>query len=119
MPFNVYVLYPNNEDTEFDLQYYINKHMPLVESRWSKTGLLSWEVIEFSAAAENEEKKAPPTKFRIQTIMVFSTKESFASATGGPDAQEIFGDIPNFTNGQPELMSGQAVGASSSPSSSI
>lgn len=113
MPFNVYVLYPSDEGITFDLQYYLNKHMPLVESRWSKSGLLSWEVIEFAAPAENEDKKTPPTKFRIQTIMVFSTKDSFAAAAAGPDAPEIFGDIPNFTNGQPELMSGQLARASS------
>lgn len=109
MVFNVYTSYPNDEDTEFDLKYYLSSHLPLVQSRWGKAGLQSWQVIKFSPGADGK-----PPKARIQTIMVFDTEESFVGALNGPDAAEILGDIANFTNTQPELCPGAIVGSSSS-----
>lgn len=33
MTYNVIVLYPNEDDTKFDLKYYLDSHMPLVSVR--------------------------------------------------------------------------------------
>jgi uncharacterized protein (TIGR02118 family) len=109
MAFSVYVFYYRGEDTKFDLNYYLTSHMPLVQSRWTKNGLKSWEVIEFAPGGDG---KAP--KSYIQTVMVFDGEESFAAAVSGPDAGEILGDIANFTNTHPEICPGVVVGSSSS-----
>jgi hypothetical protein len=39
------VLYPVTATSTFDYDYYMAKHMPLVEKTWGSQGLRSWSVI--------------------------------------------------------------------------
>ena len=38
------VLYPNHQDTHFDLSYYVETHMRLVQERLEPGGLLRYEL---------------------------------------------------------------------------
>ena len=38
------VIYSHQEDGQFDFDYYLTKHMPLVESLYSELGMQSWQV---------------------------------------------------------------------------
>ena len=93
------VIYPAGEDTKFDLDYYLNTHMPLVEKRWSDHGLINWTVI----VGEKGED------FHVMAILTWDKAESFGNA---PHQPEIFGDIPNFTNTTPTKKVGTIVGTS-------
>lgn len=100
------VLYPNEDDTKFDLDYYLATHMPLVGQKWKQYGLTGWDVIKHDATVGG----AAP-KYLIEATLVWESKEAAEKATTGPEAQEVFGDVPNFTNKQPVLFSGNPVGS--------
>lgn len=42
------ILYPNDADTKFDLEYYLTKHMPMLASNWEPVGLTGWKVTKFT-----------------------------------------------------------------------
>ncbi|RMZ80292.1 hypothetical protein DV738_g2798, partial [Chaetothyriales sp. CBS 135597] len=108
MVFKASVLYPNDEDITFDVDYYINKHFKIVEEIWNKHGLQSWDVVKFSDGALGHRPA-----FLIQATLVFSDEAAVKAALADAGAAAIFGDVPNFTNKQPILLSGGIVGKSS------
>lgn len=101
MPYHAAVMYPNEADIHFDRDYYMKVHMPLVESTWTKHGLTSWHVIEYTKALDGS-----PSKYLIAAKLVFESEESMQNALKDPDTAKIFGDITNFTNKQPITLAG-------------
>jgi len=94
----VSVLYPYGEGKTFDMDYYCNKHVPMV------AGLLGNSVI--GASVENGlgggAPGAPPA-FMAMGNLYFETMESFQNSFG-PNAEKIMGDVPNYTNIEPMLQ---------------
>jgi uncharacterized protein (TIGR02118 family) len=87
----VTVLYPNDDGTTFDHQYYLDKHMPLVAERCGDA-LHSWTADKGVAGGEG----APPP-YHALCCLTFDSVEAFESSFG-PHADEILGDIPNYTD---------------------
>ncbi|WP_298214540.1 EthD family reductase [Acidocella sp.] len=86
------VIYPYQPDYHFDFDYYLNKHMPLVEKRWGPMGLGKTTVLAGQPGPDGK-----PPLYAVMTIIEFESAEAFqkaAAAHGG----ELFGDVPNFTN---------------------
>jgi uncharacterized protein (TIGR02118 family) len=106
MPYTVVIAYPNDIEATFNLNYYLTSHMPLVESLWGKRGLLKWELVEFESGNAPEK-----LFFRRANMMVWEDQATFAAASQGPIADEILGDIPNFSNRQPQILEGNVVGS--------
>lgn len=102
----VVVLYPNDEGSTFDLDYYLKKHMPTVDENWKQYGLQSWEIIKFARGPDG----ASP-KFQIGATLTFESKEHFGKAMASEEAKIVLGDIPNFTTTQPTLIGGSVVGS--------
>ena len=94
----VTVLYPNGEGRKFDMDYYLNKHMPLVASRCGAP-LHKYEVDEGLAGGAPGSK--PP--FVAAVHMYFDSADTFG-ASFGPHADEIMKDIPNYTDAQPVIQ---------------
>jgi uncharacterized protein (TIGR02118 family) len=90
----VTVLYPKTERSTFDHAYYMAKHVPLVASRWTAHGLTSTRVMQGTGSLGG----APA--FELMTLMEFPSREAFLAAAGA-HADEIMGDIKNFTNVEP------------------
>ncbi|KPI37497.1 uncharacterized protein AB675_10393 [Cyphellophora attinorum] len=107
MTYNVIVLYPNNDDSKFDLKYYLDTHMPLVQSSWKTDGLESWKVNEFKPGPDGSKPQ-----YSIGATLTFTSQDHAGKAMTGEKAPKIFGDIPNFTNSQPILIAGEQVGSS-------
>lgn len=101
MPATATVLYPI--DHKFDLDYYLNTHMPLVAKTWTPEGLTSWKVLQF---------KAPGSIYQIQCTLEFTSAEAVQGAMASAGAPQIMGDIPNFTDAQPVIVAGEVVGSS-------
>jgi uncharacterized protein (TIGR02118 family) len=94
----VSVLYPNKPGAKFDMEYYCAKHMPMVQQ---KLGAACKSV----AVEEGIAGAAPgaPAAFIAMGHLYCDSVEAFLAAFG-PHAQEIMGDIPNYTDIEPTLQ---------------
>lgn len=94
----VTVVYPNNEGSNFDKEYYNNTHIPLVIDRIGSA--LMGTMVEFGLGGGAPGSEAP---YATIATMYFNTVEDFQTSFG-PHADEIMGDIPNFTNVEPSIQ---------------
>jgi uncharacterized protein (TIGR02118 family) len=92
----VSVFYPSGEDKTFDMDYYCNKHVPMV------AGLLGDAVkgatVEKGLGATND-----PAVYVAMGNLYFDSFESFEQAYGA-NAAKIVEDIPNYTNITPVIQ---------------
>lgn len=94
----VSVLYPNGAGSRFDIGYYCNKHMPMVQRLLGAAlkGVAVEQGIGGGAPG------APPTYLAMGHLL-FDSVEAF-QASFGPNTPEIVGDVPNYTNTQPIIQ---------------
>ena len=94
----VSVMYPNAEGKHFDMDYYVNKHVPLV-------GQLLGDVLKGVTVEKGLGSVEPGSSatFAGMGNMYFDTVEDFGKSFG-PNADEIMGDLPNFTNIEPVVQ---------------
>ncbi|MCX6216637.1 EthD family reductase [Spirosoma sp.] len=88
------VLYPKTENSQFDLTYYLEKHIPLVKERLTPFGLTGVDMNEAITGGE----ALPP--YAMITFLAFNTTDELEKGMGTHGA-ELLGDIPNFTDVQP------------------
>lgn len=88
----VTVMYPAGNDTTFDLEYYLNKHMPLVKDRWTPHGLKNAQVLRGAAKPDGS-----TPDYQMMALLTFGSMDDFKSA-GKAHGREVFADIANFTN---------------------
>jgi len=96
----VTVLYPKG--VKFNMDYYIKSHMPMVMKNWGPLGLQSWKVLSFGDGMP----------YAVQATLEFGSKEDFEKAGASPEAKEVMGDVPNFSDKEPVLMLGDIVATS-------
>lgn len=97
----VTVLYPAGDGKHFDHAYYRDSHLPLVQARMG-AACLGYEIDEGIAGGES----AAPF---VALCHIFSaTLESFQAAFG-PHAEEIQGDVANYTNITPVMQFSKVV----------
>jgi uncharacterized protein (TIGR02118 family) len=99
----VSVLYPNQPGGKFDLDYYVNTHVPLVLDRCGSA--VSPGGIERGVAGGAPGSEAP---YHVVGNLLFESPEAMDRALG-PHLQEILADIPNFTNIQPVMQISEVV----------
>lgn len=92
------VMYPKTDASTFDVKYYHETHLPLVDRLWGAMGLKGASVLHGIPGPDG----APPAYTAIATLR-FESMDAFGKAAGQHGA-EIMGDIPNFTNVQPVLQ---------------
>ena len=85
----VAVVYPSGHN--FDLDYYLSKHMPLVSKTWTPYGLKSWEIVKWDEG-----------DYQIQGTLRWDSLESWKKCP----KEELFGDVPNFTTSKPIVLVG-------------
>ncbi|KAK5070168.1 hypothetical protein LTS08_008407 [Lithohypha guttulata] len=102
----IYVSYPRQEGINFDLDYYINTHMKLVEKHWGPHGMKSWTIVQFD--------KDDPSGQNVQCIMLWTSMEDFEKcfALGIPEVHE---DLKHYTNGMPVRWTGKVVATGQGP----
>jgi uncharacterized protein (TIGR02118 family) len=101
----VSVMYQVGQDQNFDLDYYMRKHMPMVGSLWGPSGLKSAQVLK--GAGTPGGGSAP---FHIIALLDFESAGAFEAAAKA-HGKEVLGDIPNFTNVQPTIQFNDVVAA--------
>ena len=101
----VTVMYPNTEGSKFDLAYYTESHLPLVQQRWSSMGMQDVRVSKGIAGGG----RGVPAPYQIIAEMTFDSMDSLQKAQGAHGA-EIGGDVANFTDVTPVMQIGETVG---------
>lgn len=92
------VLYPNQEGSKFDLDYYCTKRMPMVAERLG-SACKSMSVEKGVSGM----MPGTPAPFVVLAHMTCESVEAFQAAFA-PHAAEILGDIPNYTSIQPIIQ---------------
>jgi uncharacterized protein (TIGR02118 family) len=93
------ILYPRTEDSTFDMDYYTSTHMPLLA-----------DVLGDACQGWGAASIAKGSYAAMGWAMVTS-QDAFDAAMGARGA-EVMGDVPNYTNVQPELLIGEYAGGS-------
>jgi uncharacterized protein (TIGR02118 family) len=102
-PITVCVLYPMNTAGRFDLEYYMAKHIPMVQARWQPLGLTGFQILRGTPGPDG----VVPA-FRLIALVSFTSMAAFKTASA-QHAAEIFGDIPNFTDAKPVVQISEMV----------
>ncbi|MBO3697663.1 EthD family reductase [Roseivirga sp. E12] len=98
----VTIMYPNGDGNTFDMDYYMNKHMPML------AGLL--KPMKFYKIDKGIGGRTPdePVPFLAIGYLYFDKLSDYHESFGA-NAQKILGDIPNYTNAQPLLQISEVV----------
>ena len=94
----VSVFYPNTAGSTFDMQYYVNQHMPMVQQ---KLGPALKGVFVEHGLGGGVPGSAPP--YVAMGHLMFDSVEAFQQAWA-PHAAAIVGDVPNYTNVEPTIQ---------------
>jgi uncharacterized protein (TIGR02118 family) len=98
----VSVMYPASAEATFDMDYYREKHIPLVAARWNECGLREAKVLRGAGAPNG----APP--YSVIALLTFGSAAEFQQAVARHGA-EIMGDVPRFSNVQPLIQVNDVV----------
>ena len=101
MSLSIQVLYPISDDTNFDFEYYVDKHLPLVGETM---GAHIENVLVTKGIAGGP--GVPPSYYAIATI-TFKNQSEMDLAMSNIDT--AVNDIPNFTNTKPVMLIGEVV----------
>lgn len=99
----VTIFYPNADGKTFDMDYYSNKHMPMVAS-------LLGDSLKHLAIDKGMSGRTPdePMPYLAIGYLYFDQLSAYQNSFG-PNAQKILSDIPNYTNIQPILQISEVV----------
>ena len=89
------VLYAKTQDAKFDLNYYVEKHIPLVKARLEEYGLVRVEV--------DKGVEGGPAPFVCIGHLYFNSLEDFQKGLEA-HGEEIMGDVPNYTDIEPQIQ---------------
>jgi len=84
-------LYPKGDDTTFDADYWLSKHMPLCSEKLP--GLVRWEA----------DLGTPDAPHHAAAHLFFESAEALGAAFSSPGARDVFADVANYTNITPVL----------------
>ncbi len=94
----VSVMYPKQQDTTFDMKYYLEHHMTMVRKLLGRS--LKGTSVEQGISGMEPGSSAP---YVAMGHLLFESTQDFQSSFG-PHAPAIVGDIPNYTNSQPVIQ---------------
>ena len=100
----VTALYPNEPGKRFEIDYFMNKHMPMVHQRLDPMGLVRSEVEKGIGSME----PGSPAPFVLIANLIFNSMEELHDAFT-EHAAEMMGDMPNFTDIQPQFQIGEIL----------
>ncbi len=97
------IIYPNGEGKTFDMDYYQEKHMPMVAELFGEA--LVGYGIEQGIGGRTPDAPVP---YLAMGYFYFKSVEEFGAAMG-PNALKIREDIPNYTNIEPEVLVSRVI----------
>lgn len=101
----VTALWPKTNDSHFDMDYYLSKHVPMTKAKFQSLGIpVETEVDEGLGGLTPGE----PAPYAAIGYLLFENLEDLQKGLATHGA-EIMADIPNFTNVQPQIQIGSIV----------
>ena len=102
MALSLQVIYPIEDDTHFDYDYYLETHMPLVGQHMGPH--IDQVLVTKGIAGGGPD--APPGSYAVAT-MTFADQDALnaAMAAAGP----VVADLPNFTNAKAQMLVGEVI----------
>ena len=94
----VSVFYPNEAEKIFDMDYYLNSHIPMVQEKLGDA-LKGGAVEQGLGGAE----PGSPATYVAMAHLLFDSVEAFQGAFG-PHSEAIMSDVPNYTDIQPTIQ---------------
>lgn len=94
----VSVIYQLGPNQTFDLDYYMNEHIPMVSSHFGRSGLKGVQVLQGIGSPSGD-----PARYHIIALLDFESVGAFTAAVEAHGAV-VFGDIPRFTDAQPSIQ---------------
>lgn len=96
--FKLTILYPNTPGGTFDFDYYLNKHMPLSLKRQGA-------AVKSVVVEKGYDPAMPGVEFAYVAIchFIYESQQAFTDAFL-PNAEELQGDIANYTNLSPVIQ---------------
>ena len=94
----VTVMYPNTEGSRFDMAYYCDTHLPMVQERLGTA--LKGVTVDQGIGGEEPGSRAP---YIALGHLLFESLEAFETSFA-PHAEAFMDDIPNYTNTQPTIQ---------------
>jgi len=94
----VTILYPNGDGKKFNMDYYSNKHMPMIAS-------LLGDLLKLFAIDKGIAGRTPtdPIPYLAIGYLYFDNLSAYQNSFR-PNAEKIRNDIPNYTNIQPVVQ---------------
>ena len=99
----VSIIYPNDEGKTFDMDYYSQKHMPMLESLFGD----ALKLLEIDKGISSRTPDEPIPYLAIGHL--YFDKLSDYQNSFGPNAEKILSDIPNYTNIRPVVLISEVV----------
>jgi uncharacterized protein (TIGR02118 family) len=99
----VTILYPNGEGKKFDMDYYSNRHMPMVAS-------LLGDSMKMYGIDKGIAGRMPtdPIPYLAIGYLYFESLSAYQNSFR-PYAEKIRNDVPNYTNIQPVVQISEVV----------
>lgn len=97
---NISSIYPKKKGYEFDFSYYLSKHMPWSIELLSKA--IGFKGVSVERGVDIEDPKIE-SSYVAMCHYYFETLNDFMNAFG-PHAEELQGDIANYTNIEPIIQ---------------
>ena len=94
--FRALVMFPKTEDSHFDMDYFLERHVPLATRVLGKAGLVDFEVQEGVALPP----PVPAVRYTVIASLIFSSFEALERALV-THAATFRADGPNFTTVSP------------------
>jgi len=94
-------LYPATPSASFNLSYYLNNHMPLVQNKWVPFGLKSWTVTRLD----------PKSGYIVQCTMFWESLQHWENGMK-EEGEEVIKDMGRYTNIKPIRLAGEVIASS-------
>lgn len=102
----VLFLYPRlGENTfRFDLEYYMQHHIPLAERSWESMGM-----TECIVAANDKDQEHSASEYAVIVTTIWTSHQAWITAQKDLLSAYITADTPNFTNVTPIVIVGNVM----------
>src|SRR6201994_2346848 len=97
--FAVTYLYPRQGLSRFDMEYYLQHHIPTTKTLWTPLGLTGAIVSETGMDTAND--------YVLVVVTLWKDENSWNAAKNGEAAQKLVEDVKNFTNVTPVVLPGK------------